>query len=803
MRYSVLAACGSYLALACAQASAQTPPAPASAQQPAAEGDDTVDIIVTAQKRDENINDVPMSITAVSGDQLQALGVSGPEDLALVVPSFNYAQTAYGTPVYSLRGVGYYESSLSAPPAVTVYHDQVPIPFSAMTRLGAFDVARVEVLKGPQGILFGENSTGGAINYVMARPTNTFEAGLRLGYGRFNDFEGEAFVSGPLTSTLNGRIAVRGRNADDWQYNHTMPGQSLGERHELAGRILLDWRPSSALTVSFNLSGWKDQSETQAAQQLTIDTLTQTVPALVDTPNAPPGRARAANWEPNRDYSRDDWFYMAAMRADLELSPNLTATSLSAYQRYHQNYWQDQDGSSYHLVDTFLIGNIETVFQELRLAGTAGPVRWVIGGNYQHDDITDEADPFDVSQCGCVFAVDPTRPTTGVNPYSYSTTETWAAFGNVDVSLTDQLTVRAGIRYTDVSIDNLSGNRDPGDGSYAYTYNLLIGLLSGRPGTIQPGGDAVLFISPDPTSPTGISITPGPVLGRLDEDNFSWRIGLDYQPTPALLFYGNVSRGYKAGSYPLLTPTVPLQFAPATQERMTAYELGAKITIDRLQINLAGFYYDYRDKQIRGRILDPIGVFGALEKLINVPQSRLQGVELQVNYASRSGFTFNGAVTYVDSEVSDSFPNFDPFGNPTNFEGMRFPYTPELSATADVRYNWNVGSNLNAFAGFTVQYQSSITTAFADPALVGTVPRDPAGGDNSTIPGDIFRIPGRALVNARLGIASRNDRWRAQLWVENLFNEFYYNNVIHTTDTTSAFTGMPRTYGVTLSFNFQ
>jgi outer membrane receptor protein involved in Fe transport len=800
MRYSVLAACGSYLALACAQANAQTPTDTATPPASSA-GQDEAEIIVTAQKRDENINDVPMSITAVTGDQLVSLGINGPEDLALVVPSFNYAQTAYGTPVYSLRGVGYYESSLSAPPAVSVYHDQIPLPFSAMTRLGQFDVARVEVLKGPQGILFGENSTGGAINYVMARPTNTFEAGLRLGYGRFNDFETEAFVSGPISSTLNGRIAVRGRNAGDWQYNHTIPGETLGERHELAGRILLDWRPSSALTVNFNFSGWRDQSETQAAQQLTVDTLTQTVPALVDTPNAP-RRARAANWEPDRDYSRDDWFYMAALRADLELSSNITATSLSSYQRYRQNYWQDQDGSSYHLVDTFLIGNIETFFQEVRVAGNNGPVRWVIGGNYQHDDITDEAAPFDVSECGCAYAVDPSRPTTGVNPYSYSTNETWAAFANVDVSFTDQLIGHAGIRYTDVTTNNLSGNRDPGDGSYAYTYNLLIGLLSGQPGTIQPGGDAVLFISPDPTSPTGISIRPGSVPGSLHEDNISWRIGLDYQPTSALLFYANVSRGYKAGSFPLLTPTVPLQFAPASQERVTAYELGAKITIDRLQINLAGFYYDYADKQIRGRILDPIGVFGALEKLVNVPESRLQGVELQVTYASRMGLTFTGALTYVDSKVTGSFPNFDPFGNPLNFQGMRFPFTPELSATADVRYNWTIGSGLNAFAGASVQYQTSINTAFADPALVATVHRDPAGGDLSTIPGDIFHIPGRALVSARVGLAGPNDRWRAQLWVENLFDEFYYNNVIHTTDTTSAFTGMPRTYGVTLSFNF-
>ncbi|HUD93469.1 TonB-dependent receptor plug domain-containing protein [Sphingobium sp.] len=172
------------IALLVASVSAVALQSPACAQedvapqvQPAGLGD----IIVTAQKREQAINDVPLSITAASGEKLANQGVTNVSDLVKIVPGFNYTESAFATPVYTLRGIGFYDTSLAAKPTVSIYQDQVPIPFSIMTRGATLDLERVEVLKGPQGTLFGSNATGGAINYIAAKPTSTFKAGLDAG----------------------------------------------------------------------------------------------------------------------------------------------------------------------------------------------------------------------------------------------------------------------------------------------------------------------------------------------------------------------------------------------------------------------------------------------------------------------------------------------------------------------------------------------------------------------------------------------------------------------------------------------
>src|SRR5690606_16449149 len=157
------------------------------------------EIIVTAQKREQSLNDVGLSITAATGAELTALGVNDTGDLAKITPGFTFTKSQDGTPLYTLRGVGFNDYTLGASPAVSVYVDQVPLAYGAFTQGASLDLERVEVLKGPQGILFGQNSTGGAINYIAAKPSQEFEAGVKGSYGRFNRLEAEGFVSGGLS----------------------------------------------------------------------------------------------------------------------------------------------------------------------------------------------------------------------------------------------------------------------------------------------------------------------------------------------------------------------------------------------------------------------------------------------------------------------------------------------------------------------------------------------------------------------------------------------------------------------------
>lgn len=169
-------------------------PVPSSIQEEVNVGD----IIVTAQKRSERLTDVPISITAASGEQLAKAGVVSPGDLGKIVPGFTYQPSNYGPPVYSIRGVGFFDNALAGSPTVTVYVDQVPLPYLAMTAGATLDLERVEVLKGPQGTLFGQNSTGGAVNFLAAKPTRDLSFGLSGEYARFNQVSAGGFISGPI-----------------------------------------------------------------------------------------------------------------------------------------------------------------------------------------------------------------------------------------------------------------------------------------------------------------------------------------------------------------------------------------------------------------------------------------------------------------------------------------------------------------------------------------------------------------------------------------------------------------------------
>jgi iron complex outermembrane recepter protein len=176
-----------------AMATFLAPASAALAQEADQSGDNAADIIVTATKRSESVNKVAMSITAASGDDLAAAGIKSADDLGKIVPGFTFTQSAYSTPVYSLRGVGFYNYDIASTPTVTVYQDEAPLPFSAMSRGASFDLERVEVLKGPQGLLFGSNSTGGAVNYIAARPTKTLKAGMPGTVGSMHGSSADSF----------------------------------------------------------------------------------------------------------------------------------------------------------------------------------------------------------------------------------------------------------------------------------------------------------------------------------------------------------------------------------------------------------------------------------------------------------------------------------------------------------------------------------------------------------------------------------------------------------------------------------
>ncbi|WP_313805540.1 TonB-dependent receptor [Sphingobium sp.] len=736
------------------------------------------DIVVTAQKRSDRLRDVPISISAATGDQLAKLGVASADDLQKVVPGFTFKPARTGVPIYTIRGIGFDDFGVGSSPAVSVSVDQVPLPFLIMSPAASLDVERVEVLKGPQGTLFGQNTTGGAINFVAAKPTADPHMGFEVSYGRFNQTDASAYVSGPLSHNLRARLAVKHEYRDAWQVSETRPGDRLGRRDFLAGRLLLDWTPTERLSFELNANGWIDRSESQAGQFVTYAPgnlpADPNIFALIGNRPTAGENPRLADWNPDQNYRRNARQYQFSLRADWELNDQVTLTSLTSYAHLKSDTPADLDGTQYLLFRSDQLGRIDSVYQELRAAIDLDGLRFVVGGNYQ-DDHTDD-----------VFGINFESSNNQIGPFvwnQFSETadqkvKTYAVFANADVPLTSTLTAQAGIRYTKQNRNFTGCLLDGGDGNLANAI-ALIPTLAGLPYDPAPPGGCVTL---DATLQRQSAVTD-----KLDEDNVSWRLGLNWKPLPDTLVYASVTRGYKAGGYSPVPAVFAGQFAPVTQEQVTSYEAGVKAALLNRKVDFAAavFYSDYRDKQLLGtKVFDP---FGPLPTLVNVPKARVQGGELELTIRPLRGFTVAGGITYIDTQVTGSFMVPDGYGptSPMPFidaKGYSFPNTPPWQGNANVEYEFALSSGLTASLGSDVLYRSA------------------GRADFST--NGVFRTRPYALLGLRAGIAAADGRWRFQLWGRNITNKFYETSIYKLNDYVLRTAGMPVTYGATLSAKF-
>ena len=793
---------------------------------PAAANAALEEIIVTANKRAESANDIGLSITALSADKLKDQKLVSLEEITAAVPGLVFANSQQNTPIFFLRGVGFNESSLGVYPAVSLYVDEIPLPFPAMAAHSSYDLERVEVLKGPQGVLFGQNSTGGAINFIAAKPTSELSYGGDLSYGRFNKIETNAFVSGPLADNVGARLAIQNVQADEWQRSVTRPGDENGEEDYTASRLILTINPNDSSEINFNINGWRDKSDPQAFQFVAAspkryDLALAKALEVVAVPYAEED-ARSADWSPEFAPSGDKEFYQTSIRGDFDVTDSKRLTALIAYSDYKQN--QVHDGDGMHLIAADFehnIGRIDSTFAEIRLAHDDGSaIRWVVGANYE-DSSTFEDQLLR-------YTGNTTHRATALWINGSGSTleqeiEFYAFFGNIDYNFTEDLTLKVGARYTDTTIDsetcgyaplNMPGVTDTSGGSGSNVARLftILGSRSTRP--FDPIGlgdcftlDANAGAAGTLSEEAGI---PGmPFIETLAEDNISWRIGLDYQPGD-ILYYGNISQGFKAGSYPTLSGATFNEHKPVTEESVLAYELGFKASLaeNTVQLNGAVFHYDYEDKQVRGKIPDPI--FGPLDKLVNVPESTITGAEFDVVALLTDKLTLSAAVTYVDSEV-DEYIGFsvlgsnpsDPANNaiPEDLSGNSLPYTPEFTYSLDLDYRTDLQNGGSIFAGINVTGQTDADAVFNGDDLALPQDRIDAGTAKSLVT-NYFEIESYATLGARLGYETQDGRWRMMLWGKNITDEYYYNAVIPSSENGARVAGRPRTYGVTVGYTY-
>lgn len=663
----------------------------AEAQTAGAGNNSYADIIVTANKREQSLSDVGLSITAETGDTLIQRGITSPTDLGKIVPGLTVQPSPFNTPVYTLRGIGFYETTLSAAPTVAVYTDEVALPFSAPSRGAAFDIERVEVLKGPQGTLFGQNTTGGAINYIVAKPTNELDAGATASFGRFSTYDVQGYVSGPMSDTLKARVAVRTIQSGTWQKSFTR-SDDLGKQDMLQGRILLDWQPSDRLKFLLNVNGWRDKGDTQAAQ-IVSDNCAGSTEGTCGSPDATnfknyprsPMNPRAADWGYGvfgRRPARDDSFWQASLRADLDLNDNLTLTSISAYSHYKTDSVQDFDGTTYASVDTNTTGYIKDFAQEIRLTGTLDNLNFIIGGNYNKSKTYDRLFyNFSEGPSSNPLWMIPGAPR-GVLTFNYSRQDVknLAAFANAEYKITPNITLIGGIRYTDSKRDFEGCTNDFG-GQTAIWWNTLFGT------NVQPGG-CITFTQNFP------EIFDPALFDKLNEHNVSWNVGANYKTDGGMLLYTRVARGYKSGSFPTASVSSYTGYQPVKQESVTAYELGIKgpLMDRRIEYAIAGFYYDYKDKQLRGRKPDP--TFGTLDGLVQIPKSRIWGVEGSIVGRPVDGLRVSLGATYINTKIKE-FRRFRRLWRSAQFFGSEIP----LRAQADRRRRCRISGGAQRIDG--------------------------------------------------------------------------------------------------------
>ena len=752
------------------------------------------EIIVTANKRDQSLADVGMSITAVSGDTLVDRRVTSPMDLAQVVPGLTVQPTPLASPIYTLRGVGFYETTLSASPTVAVYLDEIVVPFTAETRGVGFDVQRVEVLKGPQGTIFGANTTGGAINYVANRPTGDLSGGVDFNFGSFETAEFNGYLNVPVGDTLKVRFAGRAVHGGSWQESYTRD-DSIGRQRMLQGRFIAEWTPTDRLKLSLTATGWSDKGDTQQPQLFAGSCRPAVVTGSCSPDNRwqqnfqnyprPPKSNRAADWGPTifgERPKRNDWYWMASLRGDYEISDSITFTSISAFSKFSTDARQDFDATVFKGADIHSSGDIKTFFQEIRLSGTSDRLNWIIGGNYDTSDTTDSTIYGISEQGGYPFISDPgPQMQSASQAIADQKIRNVAAFANIEYELMDALTVTGGIRYTKTRRRFDGCSVDPGDNNFSPFWNRIFSFASLDLGP----GDCFVFTTNFPEVYRDRSI-----IDELDENNVSWTLGTNYKTAGDSLIFARVSRGYKGGSFPNVQAASVTQYRPVRQESLLAYEIGVKAPLLDRRVNVAAalFYYDYTDKQLKGRAPDP--VFRDLDALVQIPASTSKGAEVELTVRPTDGLTLSGSGTYINTRIKDYNAVITFGGAPLNFSGQSFPYSPNLTMIGDIQYDFSLSDKLTASLGASVTHNSS-TSAVLNNTTTATITRDA-----------LFDIDANTLIDLRASISGLDRKWQIYAFGRNVTNKYYWTNVLDNVSSIVRYTGRPRTLGVGFRYNF-
>lgn len=730
-----------------AAASAAAVTAPATAQDSARAGG-LEEIIVTAQKRAESAQDVPIALSVFDSAALEDANIDRIEEIVLRTPNFTMMRVNVGEPQFYIRGVGSNSDSAAGDPTVGVFQDEIYVGRISGAAFDVFDMQRVEVLRGPQGTLFGRNTSGGAVNFVPNRPEQDFFASAELSLGNYDSIEGRAVLNGGITDGLAGRLSVSHREHGGYSEN-IVTGADLDDEDNWSVRGQLLFAPSDATRLLLGYDFVKDDNAGNARVPFPVFDTGQ-VGAANNVALAALRRIWPAGSDVRKSYSVAESFQKRdidglTVRFESDASYG-SWTLLGGWRKVSLSWYEDLDGLKPYGPPTtgWVLQNRDVADEdaeqysvEARLASPADSrVQWVAGLYWFNEEV--KRNESFLTQFSLV-------PVAGgdVTFIQDVDSSTYAAFGQATYPVTDNLSVTAGLRWSNDDKDarQIGRNNDPADPTPG------IPLFPGQPYDVQASDSW---------------------------DSTTGKLALDYRTGGGQLLYASASKGFKSGIYPSQNNVVQNVGEATPPEEVWSYEAGAKTQWldDTLRVNLAVFMMDYTDLQLFR--LDP-----QLRLVTFTEDTKNQGAELEILAAPADGLQAGLNVAYLKAEV-DGGAN----------DGAQLPRAPEYTVGGFAQYEWPfAGGNMAVRADF--KWSDDYRTEIA--YNTGNAAADAANAR-------ITEIASFALLDARMSYAPGDGHLEFSLWGKNLTDETYPTHIIPFLGNGFSIFGPPRTYGIAVSW---
>ncbi len=745
---------------------------PAFAQEASDDSSDSVEIIVTAQKREENLQEIPLAVSVIGGEQIANNGGITLENAQYLVPSLNFRKS--GTSLNQalfLRGVGTINFSIAAEPSVAAVLDGVVLSRAGEGFTDLFDVERIEVLRGPQGTLFGKNASAGVVSIVTKRPTADFGATAEASYFTKNEYRGRVTVNAPLGENLRSRVTGFYSEYDGNINNLTTGNKVNGFKHYGARGVI---EADLGDTVMLTLRGdWRKANDDCCAEIIG----TRPGNALTAAVLAGTGfdRSDSRNIRQNLVTATKEESWGASLQADIELGSH-TLTSISSYRGWNNIEIRDGDWLDRAYADQLQFtgspGRVglaqlhdngpqksNTFTQELRITSPAGQfLEYVIGGYYSRAEsdrtftrnvITCEANPRPSTLVACgTTGAPPTLLPSGTADFG-SVFKNLSAFGQATLNISDRFRLIGGLRYTN---DKLSVNHirrttlaGPGiNGNFdAGVYNN--GLVATLPATGFVAGVS-----------NGIPFTTG-----TSNNNLSGKAAVQVDLSDDNMAYASYTRGYKGPAYNIFYNLTTPGTGVIAPETVNAYEIGLKNSFldGDLTVNIAAYYAKYKNYQAN----NPDVVAGVrTTRLTNAGTVSTKGFELDFLARPSRSFTVSGGVAYNKAEVVNF--RLPPGADASQLiaKGTPLANAPEWKLALGANYEWETGGFANVDFGMQMAMQSD---------QIYELSPNPAVRRGST-------VDGYATVDLSVALADPNDGWRLTAQVKNLFDQSFASSIV-------------------------